>query len=216
MPGSTSLAPPKLSQLLAHFIGRFADHAVFAQRGEPPWRLTAAAPALVAAYLATLGPDYQVEGEVAIHATARVEAGAIVKGPAAIGPRAFVAATAYLRGGVFLDEDCAIGPAAELKSSFLFNGSKLAHLSFVGDSILGAGVNCEAGCVIANHRNEWADKRIRIEFAGQVIETGVDKFGALIGEGARIGANAVVAPGALILPHAVIARLGLVDQSPKP
>jgi NDP-sugar pyrophosphorylase family protein len=205
-----------VSQLLPWFIGRHADHPLFAQGREPPWRLTADAPAIIAAYLATLGRDYRLHDEgVAVHVTARIEDGAVIKGPAVIGARAFVAATAYLRGGVFLDEDCIIGPAAELKSAFLFKGSKLAHLNFVGDSILGEGVNCEAGSIIANHRNEWADKRIRIAFAGGIIDTGVDKFGALVGDGARLGANAVIAPGALILPHAVIPRLGLVDQSPE-
>jgi UDP-N-acetylglucosamine diphosphorylase / glucose-1-phosphate thymidylyltransferase / UDP-N-acetylgalactosamine diphosphorylase / glucosamine-1-phosphate N-acetyltransferase / galactosamine-1-phosphate N-acetyltransferase len=121
-----------------------------------------------------------------------------------------------LRDGVFLDEDCIIGPAAELKSSFMFKGSKLAHLNFVGDSILGEGVNCEAGSVVANCRNENQDRRIRIAFEGQIIETGVDKFGGVFGDGVRLGANAVVAPGALIWPGTVIPRLGLVDQQARP
>lgn len=91
-------------------------------------------------------------------------------------------------------------------------GSKIAHLSFVGDSIIGAGANIEAGAVIANYRNERDDKRIRIAFEGGVIDTGVEKFGALVGDGARIGANAVIAPGALIRPSAVVPRSALIDQ----
>jgi NDP-sugar pyrophosphorylase family protein len=199
-------------ELLARFIGRNADHAVFGQRREWPWRLTGDAPAIVAACLGTLGAGYHVSGDLAVHETARIEAGAVLKGPAIIGPGCFVAATAYLRGGVFLDEDCVLGPATEIKSSFLFKGSKLAHMNFVGDSILGEDVNCEAGSVIANRRNENDDPRARIAFEGRVIATGADKFGALLGDGGRLGANAVIAPGALILAGTIIPRLGLIDQ----
>ncbi|MFN0022908.1 MAG: transferase, partial [Parvularculaceae bacterium] len=107
-----------------------------------------------------------------------------------------------------------VGPACELKSVFMLKGSKVAHLSFVGDSIIGAGANIEAGAMIANYRNECAEKRIRISVGGAVIDTGVDKFGAVIGDGARIGANAVIAPGALIAPGTIVPRLSLVDQAP--
>ena len=156
---------------------------------------------------------YDIEDGVAIHRRATVEKGAVVKGPAIIGPGCFVAATAYLRDGVFLDEDCIVGPACEIKSVFLLNGAKAAHLSFAGDSIIGAGANIEAGAIIANFRNERAEKRIRIKTGEKIIDTGVDKFGALVGDEARIGAGAVIAPGALIRPGAVIERLSLVDQS---
>ncbi|MFN3960771.1 MAG: hypothetical protein ACK4NP_12770 [Parvularculaceae bacterium] len=75
-----------------------------------------------------------------------------------------------------------------------------------GPAIIGDGANIEAGAVIANHRNEQTDKRIRIRAGAEIIDTGVDKFGTLVGDGARIGANAVIAPGA------VVPRLALVDQ----
>ena len=181
----------------------------------PPWRLISSIEPLIASRIPGLGRDYRIEGDIAVHETARIEEDAIVKGPAIIGPSCFIAATAYVRGGVFLDEGCIIGPAAELKSSLVFKGAKLAHLNFVGDSILGENVNCEAGSIVANYRNELADKRIRIAFEGRIIDTRVEKFGALIGDHARLGANAVIAPGALILPGTVVPRLGLVDQRPR-
>ncbi len=89
----------------------------------------------------------------------------------------------------------------------MFSGSKLAHLNFVGDSIIGPGVNIEAGAIIANYRNELADKTIRIVYEGKIIDTGVTKFGSLIGDNSRIGANAVIAPGALITPGSMVGRL---------
>jgi len=163
--------------------------------------------------MAALGNHYQTKSQIAVHRTATVEPGAIIKGPAIIGPDCFVAATAYLRGGVFLDQRCIVGPGCELKTTFMFRGSKIAHLSFVGDSILGADVNIEAGAMIANYRNECVDKLIRISTKAGIIDTGVDKFGTLIGDDTRIGANAVVAPGAIIAPGFRLARLGLIDQS---
>jgi bifunctional N-acetylglucosamine-1-phosphate-uridyltransferase/glucosamine-1-phosphate-acetyltransferase GlmU-like protein len=185
-----------------------------ADRDLLPWEATSRAAELVHRALGRLGAGYRIDGDKAIHTSATVEPGAVVKGPAILGPNSYVAAGAYLRGGVFLDADCTVGPACEVKTTFMFRGSKVAHLSFVGDSILGEGVNIEAGAIVANYRNEMEDKRIRILWQGSVIDTGVGKFGALIGDGARIGANAVVAPGALLTPGLRVARLGMVDQHP--
>jgi NDP-sugar pyrophosphorylase family protein len=170
---------------------------------------------LLRQHIAILDSSYERVDEWAVHRTARIEAGAVIKGPAIIGPNCFIAAGAYLRGGVYLEQDCIIGPSSELKTSVMFAGSKLAHMNFVGDSIIGADVNIEAGVVIANHRNEREDRNIRIVYHGQVIDTGVSKFGALVGDGSRIGANAVVAPGALLKPASIVGRLQLIDQRPE-
>ena len=189
--------------------------SIFGHLDEAPWQVTTRATGVVHEALNGLDGGYRISGGIAIHESAIVEPGAIVKGPAIIGPDCFVAATTYLRDGVFLDRDCTIGPACELKSTFMFRGSKAAHLSFVGDSLVGARTNIEAGAIVANYRNEMDDKRIRIRADGKTIDTGVDKFGALIGDGCRIGANAVIAPGALIAPGFQLARLGLIDQHPE-
>ena len=186
----------------------------FASADGYPWHIVESAENLISKAFSELGADYLVADNVAVHESAIIEQGAILKGPAIIGPRCFVAGTAYLRGGAYLAEDCIIGPGCELKTSFMFQGSKIAHLNFVGDSILGADVNIEAGAIIANYRNELADKMIRIIVNGEVLQTGSEKFGALVGDGARIGANAVIAPGALIASGSKVGRMQLVDQSP--
>lgn len=197
---------------LRAFIPAAGNGAFAALLELAPWEITSRAKAIVTRAIGGLS-GYDIADGVAIHRKATVEKGAIIKGPTIIGPGAFVAATAYLRDGVFLDEGCIVGPACELKSVFMLEGAKVAHLSFVGDSIIGAAANIEAGAIIANYRNERADKRIHIAFEGAVIDTGAEKFGALVGENARIGANAVIAPGALIRPGTVIPRLSIVDQS---
>lgn len=199
----------------ADHIDRFAQSPLARWSEAPPWALTSMSRAIVAELVAELRGrgDFRVEGDIAVHVTATVEAAAILKRPAVIGAHGFVAAGAYVRDGCWLDDNCILGPGAELKSSFMFAGSKLAHFNFVGDSVLGAGVNLEAGSIIANYRNEKADKRIRFQHAGRLIDTGVDKFGALLADGVRLGANAVVAPGAALARGSLVPRLGLVDQA---
>lgn len=167
------------------FIPGFYDAFPFAPRGLAPWEIVAH----VAELLTGL-----------IHPDAVIEAGAVVKPPVVIGPGCFVAATAYLRGGVALAAGVAVGPGVEVKSSLIGRGSTLAHFNFVGDSIVGAGVNLEAGAVVANRWNERPER-------------GRTKFGALIGDNCRIGANAVLSPGTILAPGTVVPRLALVDQS---
>lgn len=180
-----------------------------------PWNVTANSEQIVLNVFRMLGSDYIIDDDIAIHRNAKIETGAVIKKPAILSPHSLIASGSYLRGGVFVGEHSIIGPNTELKSTLMFENSKLAHLNFVGDSIIGAGVNIEAGAIIANYRNECDDKSIRICHHDRVIETGVEKFGALIGDCVRIGANAVIAPGALLMPNARIGRLQLVDQSPE-
>lgn len=178
----------------------------------PAWRLTHDAETVVRSFVEMHADGFVVSGATAIHRTAVIEPGATLKGPCMIGAGCFVSTSALLRGGCWLDQNCIVGPGCELKSSFMFAGSKLAHLNFVGDSVIGADVNIEAGAVIANYRNERASKRIIIRAPDGDIDTGVEKFGALVGDACRIGANAVIAPGAILPPGAIVPRLGLVDQ----
>lgn len=194
-----------IAEVAASPLARFADRT--------PWALVAEAPVIVRALLETLSAaDYVIDGDIALHRSATVEAGAVLKGPLIVGPRGFIATGAYLRGGNWLDADCLVGPGSELKASFLFAGTKLAHFNFVGESVLGAGVNMEAGSIICNYRNERPGTNVRVLVEGTLHDTGVQKFGALVGDGCRIGANAVVAPGAVLRAGQVVQRASLLDQ----
>jgi len=73
-----------------------------------------------------------------------------------------------------LDCDVRVGPSCEVKASCVFRGSALAHLNYVGDSLIGAGVYLEAGAVLANHFNERRDKQIAVVFAARLVQTGVE------------------------------------------
>lgn len=184
-------------------------------QGKAPWEITTRLPALIETMLSALSSDYEVKGNIAIHHSAMIEAGAVVKGPAIIGPHCLIAAHAYLRGGVWLGERVTIGPGCEVKSSIILSHSTAAHFNYIGDSIIGANVNMEAGAVIANHYNERVDKAISVKYDQQLIATGVTKFGAVVGDYSRIGANAVLSPGTLLIPHSIVKRLELVEQLPE-
>lgn len=192
------------------YISGFAGTVLAPWSALAPWEMVGQAPQIVRALLKGLSAEeFEIVDDIAVHRSAEVEAGAVLKGPLIIGADCLIASGAYLRGGCWVDERCIIGPGAELKTSFVFSGSKLAHFNFVGDSVLGCGVNLEAGSIVCNYRNERADKEVRVNIGGQLVATGCDKFGALIGDQARVGANAVLAPGA-ILEQGFVVRRGQV------
>jgi UDP-N-acetylglucosamine diphosphorylase / glucose-1-phosphate thymidylyltransferase / UDP-N-acetylgalactosamine diphosphorylase / glucosamine-1-phosphate N-acetyltransferase / galactosamine-1-phosphate N-acetyltransferase len=178
-----------------------------------PWDLCTDIVALIERSIERLPSNYvRSSPGIAVHPSTTVEQGVVLKAPCIIGEDCFVAAGAYLRGGVWLAPNVILGPSVEVKSSVIGAGSKAAHFNFVGDSVIGRDVNIEAGAIVANYRNERADKEIVCFDGERLIRTGRDKFGSLIGDGCRIGANAVLAPGTILKPATVVPRLALVDQ----
>lgn len=177
-----------------------------------PWDITAQAGKLITDAMDSLDNEFIISEQVAIHRQATIESGVVLKGPLIVSKGCFIAAHAYLRGGVFLAEGVTVGPGCEIKSSFIFSRSALAHFNFVGDSIVGSYVNMEAGSILANHYNEREDKEISVWWNDQVLPTGSIKFGALVGDYTRIGANAVTSPGTILPCRSVVGRLELVSQ----
>ena len=198
---------------LTEFVAGIAASPLAAWMALAPWELTSQSESVVRRLIATLpAAEFSTSGEVWVHRSSVVESGAVLKGPLILGARCFVAAGAYLRGGNWVDAGCTFGPGAELKSSFVFGGTKLAHFNFVGDSVVGSDVNLEAGSIVCNYRNERQDKEVLVRVSGTLVRTGQQKFGAVIGDHSRIGANAVVAPGALLRPGSVVVRASLRDD----
>ena len=180
---------------------------------ETPWSITSNAGSILQEKIKTLGADFKIFNDVAIHKTVSIDSNVILKGPAIISAGCFIGAHSYLRAGVFLDENVSVGPACEVKTSFIFSNSALAHFNFVGDSLLGSFVNLEAGSVVANHYNERIDKNISVVLNGKYYPTGVQKFGALVGDHCKIGANAVLSPGTILPPNTIVGRLQLIEQT---
>lgn len=131
-----------------------------------------------------------------------VEDGVMIKGPAIIGRNCQIRHNAYLRENVIVGDQCVIGNSCELKNVLLFNGCQVPHFNYVGDSILGHGAHLGAGVKISNIK--MLPGNVTVEKDGVPTDTGLRKFGALIGDHAQVGCNAVLNPGSIVGPRAVI------------
>jgi NDP-sugar pyrophosphorylase family protein len=125
-----------------------------------------------------------------------VEDGAMIKGPAIIGRHCQIRHNAYIREQVIIGDHCVIGNSCEVKNSLLFNHAVAPHFNYVGDSILGWKAHLGAGVKISNVK--LVPGNVNIEIEGRPVDTGLRKFGALIGDEAEIGCNAVLNPGSII------------------
>ncbi len=125
-----------------------------------------------------------------------VEDGAMIKGPAIIGANCQVRHNAYIRENVIIGDNCVIGNSCELKNCLLFNRAVAPHFNYVGDSILGCGAHLGAGVKISNVKIMPGNVTVIVD--GKPFDTGLRKFGALVGDGAEIGCNAVLNPGSII------------------
>lgn len=131
-----------------------------------------------------------------------VEDGAMIRGPAIIGRNCRIRHNAYIRDNVIIGDGCVIGNACELKNSVLFNHCEVPHFNYVGDSILGHKAHLGAGVKISNLKVLPGNVEVRHE--GKTWNTGLRKFGALIGDRAQIGCNAVLNPGTILGRRAVV------------
>jgi NDP-sugar pyrophosphorylase family protein len=131
-----------------------------------------------------------------------VEDGAMIKGPAIIGKNCEIRHNAYVRENVIIGDNCVIGNACELKNAFLFNNATVPHFNYVGDSILGFRAHLGAGVKISNVK--LVPGNVQVEVDGKPLDTGLRKFGALVGDHADVGCNAVLNPGSIIGRGSVI------------
>jgi NDP-sugar pyrophosphorylase family protein len=131
-----------------------------------------------------------------------VEDGVMIKGPAIIGKNCKIRHSAYIRENVIIGNNCIVGNSSELKNSLLFNGAQAPHYNYVGDSILGHKAHLGAGVKISNLK--MLPGNITVEMDGVPFDTGLRKFGALLGDGVEIGCNAVLNPGSIVGRGAVI------------
>ena len=135
-------------------------------------------------------------GPVIVEQNARIEPGSHFIGPCYIGPNAEIRHAAYVRQFSWVCANAVVGHASETKHSVLLPGAKAPHFNYVGDSILGSGVNLGAGTKISNLRNDGGEVHLRID--GQRIGSGLRKFGAVLGERCQLGCNSVSNPGVVL------------------
>jgi len=131
-----------------------------------------------------------------------VEDGVMIKGPAIIGRNCQIRHNAYLREDVLIGDNCVVGNAVELKNVCLFNDAQVPHLSYVGDSIFGYKAHLGAGVKVSNLKLTAGN--VIISVGDQSWDTGLRKFGALLGDHAEAGCNSVLNPGTILGRRALV------------
>lgn len=129
----------------------------------------------------------------------RVQAGAMIIGPTIIGNNVEIRHGAYIRGQVIIGDEAVVGHASEVIRSVLLPKAKAPHFNYVGDAILGTEVNLGAGTKISNLKNDGTEVSIIIN--GEKYQTGLRKFGAILGDGCLLGCNSVTNPGTVMEPE---------------
>ena len=166
-----------------------------------PWEALKGIKDCILALGAQLDPaEYtEVSPQVWVHKTAQVMPTAYLGAPCIIGPETEVRHCAFIRGSALVGAHCVVGNSVELKNVILFDNVQTPHYNYVGDSILGFKSHMGAGSITSNVK---ADKTLVVVHNGdEHVETGLKKFGAMLGDCVEVGCNSVLNPGTVIGRH---------------
>lgn len=128
--------------------------------------------------------------------SAQVFPSAFIAGPCIICAGAQVRHCAFIRGNVLIGSGAVVGNSTELKNAVLFNEAQTPHYNYVGDSILGWRAHLGAGAVTSNLKSDKS--LVQVKYGGESIATGLQKFGAMVGDNVEVGCNSVLNPGTVI------------------
>ncbi len=153
--------------------------------------------------------EYDKVGEdVWIAKSAKVFESAYIHGPAIIGKEAQVRHCAFIRGNAIVGEGAVVGNSTELKNVILFNKVQVPHYNYVGDSVLGYKAHMGAGSITSNVKSD--KKLVVVKTPKGNIETGMKKFGAMLGDEVEVGCGTVLNPGSVVGSHTNIYPLSCV------
>lgn len=194
--------------MLDHFFDLNGDpERFFFSQCQYPWQGLVHLKSNMKKLLAEVGPRFPqgglssgvvIKGDVHIEDGAHIEENTFIAGPAYIAAGAEVRFGAYIRGDVYVGAKAVVGHDTEVKHSLLLPGAKAAHFAYVGDSILGREVNLGAGTKCANVRVDMGKQNLMLSIEGEKFDSGLRKFGAIMGNNVSIGCNSVTNPGTLI------------------
>ncbi len=137
----------------------------------------------------------ELSADVWVHYTTKIASTACLIGPTIVGPHTEIRHCAFIRGNALIGEHCVVGNSTELKNVILFDCVQVPHYNYVGDSILGYKAHLGAGAVTSNVKSDKSPVTVRGE---GIIETGLKKMGAMIGDYGEVGCNAVLNPGTVV------------------
>ena len=140
--------------------------------------------------------EFEKRGDdVWIHKTAKIYPNANIYGPCIIDAETEVRPGAFIRGNALVGKKCVVGNSTELKNVILFNNVQVPHYNYVGDSVLGYKAHMGAGSITSNVKS---DKTLVVVKGDKNYETGLKKFGAMLGDRVEVGCNSVLNPGTVI------------------
>lgn len=139
---------------------------------------------------------------------ARVAPTASITGPAIIDENAEIRHCAFIRGNAIIGKNAVVGNSCEVKNSILFDNVQIPHYNYVGDSVLGYKAHLGAGALTSNVKSDKS--LVTIKTPEGKIETGLKKFGAMVGDGCEIGCHAVLCPGTVIGKNTTVYPLSMV------
>ena len=158
----------------------------------------------------SLDPElYEKRGEdIWISRTASVAPSASITGPCIIGAGTEVRHCAFIRGNALVGENCVVGNSTELKNVIIFDNVQVPHYNYVGDSVLGYKSHMGAGSITSNVKSDKT--LVAVKSDGEIIETGLKKFGAMLGDFVEVGCGSVLCPGTVIGRNTNIYPLSMV------
>lgn len=139
-----------------------------------------------------------VQENVWIAKSARVFASAYISSPCIIDENAEVRHCAFIRGSVIVGKNAVVGNSVELKNCILFDNVQVPHYNYVGDSVLGFKAHLGAGALTSNVKSDKTNVVLKQLSSGACIETGLRKFGAIVGDNTEVGCNTVLCPGTVL------------------
>ena len=153
--------------------------------------------------------EYEQRGEdIWVAKSAKVAPTACINGPCIIGKEAEVRHCAFIRGKALIGEHAVVGNSTELKNVILFDSVQVPHYNYVGDSVLGYKSHMGAGSITSNVKSDKT--LVTVKNGAQAVETGLKKFGAMLGDYVEVGCNSVLNPGTVIGRHTNIYPLSMV------
>lgn len=145
---------------------------------------------------------YEKKGEnIWIAKNAKVAATASLTGPLIVDENAEIRHCAFVRGNAIVGKNSVVGNSTELKNVVLFNNVQVPHYNYVGDSVLGFKSHMGAGSITSNVKSDKTLVVVKDKEAGEEIETGLKKFGAMLGDYVEVGCNSVLNPGSVLGRH---------------
>ena len=175
-----------------------------------PWEALAGLSDFIIELGKSLDPaEYEKRGEnIWVHKTAKVFDSAYLHGPVIVGKDAEVRHCAFIRGSALIGEGAVVGNSTELKNVILFDKVQVPHYNYVGDSILGYKAHMGAGSITSNVKSD--KKLVVVKTPEGNIETGMKKFGAMLGDHVEVGCGTILNPGSVVGPHTNIYPLSSV------